>query len=284
MIAGLLILGCGALIVVALISGGRIAQAGDPSDSTAKWLSRWRWVGIGLGIVLATGTVAAGDLGRGPLLASVAFGLGTLSGILVGELLVRPALGTRRRASVQPRSVKAYGPRVLGPVVVAATVALILLMIATTAGGSADDMQRAGRSLTYIPDATRSASTGPWPGSYYTFPAAAALLVAGIVTIVVLVIVAHRPATGDLVADTAQRRRSAEAVTAAWGVAAGIPLVGFCITAANALIVIGVAPQWWRMAGWSLVAIAAFGLALVLWCLTALLLPSRQSAAASTPA
>ncbi len=234
--------------------------------------------------MLAAATVAAGDLGRGPLLASVAFGLGTLAGILTGELLVRPDRGTHRHASLQPRSIKVYPPRILGRAVAAATAILIVFMIVTTAGGSADDQQRAGRSLSYTPDPTQSASHGPWPGSYYTIPAAVALFVAGIATALVLLTVARRPATTDRVADEAQRRRSAEAVTAAWGVAVGIPLVGFSLTAAGALIGISLAPLWWRIAGWSLLALAAAALVLVLCCLGALLVPSRRTAPAPTPA
>ncbi len=284
----LLLVGCAVLVVLTLAAGAVLRttgrQAATRSDPTATSLARWRWAGIGLGVVLAAGTVAVGDLGRGPLLASVAFGLSTLTGILTGELLVRPDRGTQRHASVQPRSVKVYRPRILGRMVAAATVILIVLMIATTAGGSADDQQRAGRWLTYTPNSTRSASHGPWPGSFYTIPAAVALLVAGIATAVVLVTVARRPATADRGADHAQRRRSAEAVTAAWGLAVGIPLVGFCLTAASALIGIAAAPLWWRVAGWSLLALAASGLVLLLWCLAALVVPSRQTAPAPIPA
>lgn len=284
----LLFVGCAVLVVLTLAAGALLRTTGWPartrSDPTGTSLARWRWAGIGLGVVLAAWTVSAGNLGRGPLLASVAFGLSTLAGILTGELLVRPDRGTHRHASVQPRSVKVYRPRLLGRVVAATTAILIVLMIATTAGGSADDQQRDGRSLSYTLDPTWSASHGPWPGSYYTIPAAVALLVAGIATAVVLVTVARRPATADRVVDNAQRRRSAEAVTAAWGVAVGIPLVGFCLTAANALIGISVGPLWWRIAGWSLLALAASGVALVLWCLAALLVPSRRTAPAPTPA
>lgn len=286
MSGGLLLVGGAVLVVLTLVGGAVLRTGGPPADRPdpiATSLARWRWAGIGLGVVLAAGTVAAGDLGRGPLLASVAFGLGALAGILTGELLVRPDRGTQRHASLQPRSVKVYRPRILGPVVAAASAILIVLMIATTAGGSADDQQRAGRSLTYTPDPTQSASHGPWPGSYYTIPAAIALFVAGIATAVVLLTVARRPATADRVADNTQRRRSAEAVTAAWGIAVGIPLVGFSLTAAGALIGIAVAPLWWRVAGWSLLTLAASGMVLVLWCLATLLLPSRRTAPAPTP-
>lgn len=280
----------GGVVLVALILVARnvFRTTGRPvayrSDPIATSLARWRWAGIGLGVLLAAGTVAAGNLGRGQLLASVAFGLGTLAGILTGELLVQPDRGRQRHASVQTRSVKVYRPRVLGRVVGAATVILSVLMIVTTASGSADDQQRAGRSLAYAPDATGGSNRGPWPGSYYTIPAAAALLIAGLATVVVLVIIARRPATGDLPADHARRRRSTEAVTAAWGVAVDVPLVGFCLTAAIALIGISLAPLWWRVAGWSVLALAASAFLLVLWCLAAVLQPARQAETAPTPA
>lgn len=235
---------------------------------------------VASGIALAVAAAAAVVRTTGHQTTSVAFGLSALAGILTGQLLVRPDRGTHRRASVQPRSARGYHPRILGRLVVAATAVLIVVMIATAAGGSADDQQRAGRQLSYTPDPTRSVSAGPWPGSYYTIPAAVALSVAGIFTAVVLFTVARRPAAGDRGADNAQRRRSAEAGTAAWGVAVGIPLVGFSLTAAGALIGIGVAPLWWRIAGWSLFVLAACGLVLLLCCLSTLLVPSRRTAPA----
>ncbi len=286
MSAVFLLIGCAVLVVLTLAARAVLRTTGQQaalgSGQSATSLARWRWAGIGLGVVLAVGTVAAGDLDRGPLLASVVFSLGALAGILTGELLVRPQHGTQRRATVQPRLVKVYRPRILGRVVTAATATLIVLMIATTAGGSADDQQHAGRWLTYR-DAIQSASHGPWPGSYYSIPAAIALLVAGMGTAVVLVTIARRPATADREADDAQRRRSAETVTAAWGMAVSVSLVGFCLTAASALIGIAVAPLWWRVAGWSLLALAASASVVALWCLAVVLLPSRHTAQAPAP-
>ncbi len=275
----LFLLGCAGFLVIAVVRRSSDRDAARTSDPRTILLTRWRSAGIALGVLLAAGAMAMGNLGRGPLLASVAFGLGVLAGILAGELLLRPDQGTQRHASVQPRTINGYRPRTLGRVVTAATAILVVVMVATTAGGSADDQQRAGRSLAYTPDPTRSASHGPWPGSYYTIPAAVALSVAAVVTALVLIIVVRRPANGDRVVDNEHRRRSAEAVTAAWGIAIGIPLVGFCLTAASALIGIGLAPMWWRVAGWTMLALAACSLVLVLWCLSTLFGPSRRAAA-----
>ncbi len=149
-------------------------------------------------------------------------------------------------------------------------------MTATTAAGSSDDQNRPGGALTYeTPDRVRGASAGPWPGSYYTIPTAVALLVAGILTAVVLATIARRAAATDLTVDTAARRRSAEAVTADWGVTVGVPLVGFSITAMGALVGMSIAPLLWRIAGWASLALAIGSLVLVCWCLVTLIVPTR---------
>lgn len=251
----------------------------NASPPMALSLQRWRWGGVGFGVVLAVTTLALGELGRGPLLAAIAFGLGVLAGIVVGESLVRAPRGSLRRASLQPRSIRAYLPRVPTMLVVTATALLIVLMIVTTAAGSADDLDRAGRSLNYA-DTTQSATSGPWPGSYYTVPAAIVLVIAAIVVILTLVKIARRPAAESADADLAQRRSSADSVVAAWGVTVGVPLIGFSLTAAGALLGIGLAPGWWRVAGWALLALVIAGLALVTWCLAGLLtVPNRNPAA-----
>lgn len=278
---GVMIAGAAVIVVGVLRSTGVIgakAPAGS-SDPASLARTRWRWAGIGLGVILAAATIAGGDLGRGPLLAAVTFGLGVLAGVLAGEVLVRPHHENHRVASARPRSIRQYLPPVLTRAVAAATVILVDLMAVTTAAGSPDDQNRPGRSLTYeTPDRLQGASAGPWPGSYYTVPALVALLVAGILTAVVLATIARRAAATDLTVDTAARRRSAEAVIAAWGVAVGIPLVGFSITAMGSLLRMSLAPPSWRLAGWSGLILAIGGLVLVCWCLVTLIVPTRATA------
>lgn len=290
-VPALLAVGVLALIVVVTITLVIVLLAtltdrrGDAPASTspeARTLSRWRWAGILAGVVLALATISVGALGRGPLLASVVFGLCVLGGVLVGELGVRPSHAALRAATLEPRSVRSYLPTGLGIVVATSTVVLIGLMIATTVVGSPDDLGRAGRTLRYSPDPTHGSSAGPWPGSYYTVPATIALVLAAIATAVVLWQVTLRPRAGDQMGDDALRRRSAEAVTAAWGVAAGIPLAGISLIAVLTLSALDATPASWRVAGGGLLLVALGAAVLVLWCLTTLVVPRRR-AVAPTP-
>lgn len=255
----------------------------SPAQPDARTLSRWRWTGILAGLVLAAVAVPLGTLGRGLLLASVVFGLCVLGGVLVGELRVRPARDAVRAATLERRSVRSYLPAGLGAVVGVATATLLALMAVTTAAGSPDDQNRAGRALRYSPDPTRGVSAGPWPGTYYTVPVMIALLVAVLVTIVVLREVTLRPRSGDPAGDDALRRRSAEAVTAAWGVAIGIPLAGFAITAAFCVSNLAVAPLSWRLGAGLLLAVALGAVIFVLWCLATLVVPRRRRSAVVAP-
>jgi len=214
----------------------------------------------------------------------VVFGLCVLGGVLAGELRVRPAHGTLRAATLEPRSVRSYLPTGVGIVVATSTVILVVLMIATTAAGSPDDLHRAGRTLRYSPDPTREISAGPWPGSYYTVPAAIALILAAIATSLVLRQVTLRPRARDQGGDDALRRRSAEAVTAAWGVAAGIPLAGISLIAVLTLSTLDSTPASWRVAGGGLLLVGLGACVLVLWCLATLVVPRRRPVAAATAA
>jgi len=167
-------------------------------------------------------------------------------------------------------------------VVTISTVVLVGVMIATTAAGSPDDLHRAGRTLRYAPDPAREISAGPWPGSYYTVPAMIALVLAAIATAVVLRQVTLRPRAGDPVGDDALRRRSAEAVTAAWGVATSIPLAGISIIAVLTLSNLATTPASWRVAGGGLLLVGLGAMILVLWCLATLVVPRGRRVPAAT--
>lgn len=281
-LAGILVITCTLVVVLRLTMADRRGDPPAPSHPDARTLSRWRWTGILSGVVLAGVTISIGALGRGLLLASMAFGLCVLVGVLAGELRVRPAHDALRAATLERRSVRSYLPAGLGATVGVATAALVALMAVTTAAGSADDLDRAGRVLRYFPDATHTRSIGPWPGAYYTVPVIVALLVAVLATIVVLRQVTLRPRAGDPSGDDALRRRSAEAVTAAWGVTTGIPLVGIAVTAAFCLFGMET-PVSWRVAGTGLLLLALAAVVLVFWCLTTLMVPRRRRSGVVAP-
>lgn len=261
-----------ACVIVALV---RRPDPADPENPTANLTATWRAVGILLGIILAVFMLGFGELGVGPMLAPAALGLGVLSGILIGELQVKAPDAPQRTAQILPRTTSDYVPVALGRAVVAVTATLVVLMTITTAAGSPDDMGRDGRWLTFATTNT-SASNGPWPGSYYTVPLAVALLIAGLITVIVLRRVTLRPRAGETVVDEAIRRRSAQAVTAGWGLTVGFPLVGFSITASSCLFANTAGPAWWTVASWVLLAVALGGLAVALWCIATLIVPARR--------
>ena len=73
--------------------------------------------------------------------------------------------------------------------------------------GSADDLGRAGRSLTRACSALAVEGRGPWPGSFYAWPLIAVVLIGLVVAGVALLSVTRRPRQGeDSVLDDALRR------------------------------------------------------------------------------
>jgi hypothetical protein len=238
---------------------------------TAASVARWRLVGVAAGVAAAAVAVSTGALGRGLLLAGPVFALCVLAGVVTGELVAERPGGAIRSAALETRRVRDYLPRALTACVGTATVLLAVVLAVTVAMGSPDDLGRAGRSLVRRCSAVMTEGAGPWPGSYYAIPVAA-LVACGLAgAAVALVRVVRRPrAAEDPAADDALRRRSAEAVTAAAGLLAGVPLAGVAAVAGGALLGVACRPAWFDVlaVGLGLVAVAATGLAA--WCFVAL--------------
>lgn len=263
--------------------------AGSPAVRRAgRRALGWRWAGAAVGAAAAWAVAGTGTLGRGPMLAPAALGLGLLAGVLVGELAVRPRTAGRRSAALAVRRTRDVLPRRTAVAVAAAAVVLLVLLATTTALGSPDDLGRAGRSLSGSCSPSTGFSSGPWPGSYYSAPLAAAVTGGLLAAALVLRRITGRPAVGgtaELVdADAVLRRRAGEAVTAACGVLVTAPLAGAlvitvvtgshhpCPTAAGTagLVVAG------------LLVPAATGL--LGWCAAVLLVPGTSLRRAPVPA
>lgn len=163
---------------------------------------RWRVVGLVLGAVAAVLLLTLGQrvdaLGRVTALAPTVLGAGVLLGTIAGELTARPAVGIRRSAVVETRTLGAILPRGRTVVLAISTALLGALLGIGAAWGSADDMGRAGRVLSErctVVDPELGAiltggSRGPWPGSFYAVPLAVALVVlAGLVALALRAIV-----------------------------------------------------------------------------------------------
>jgi TRAP-type C4-dicarboxylate transport system permease small subunit len=198
----------------------------------------YRVGGLVVGLVAAVllNNTPASWLGLGTALTGPAFGLCLLVGVVLGELRPLPA-GPRRTATLEVRAVTRYLPRALTTWVAVVTLVLAGFLILTTAFGSADDMGRAGRSLTVTCGPDRGFSAGPWPGLFYSVPIGAAVGLGLAAAVLAARIVARRrrPQTDDARTDDRARRTSTRTIVAACGVLTAAPLAGAAFIAGGAL-------------------------------------------------
>jgi hypothetical protein len=282
-------IGFGVLAVLRLRRAPRepAAAAGDVPREAARRTAVPRWAGVTGGVLAGIVDARSGGLGTGLLIAAPLFGLCVLVGVLAGELRIRPPRGPTRTAAVEVRRVRHYLPPALGRAVAAAGLVLLVLLIATTAAGSPDDLGRPGRSLVRQCTPDTYESHGPWPGSFYAGQLAVVVLAGLLMAYLALHAVVRRPrsgSAGDLAGDDALRRRAARTVTGAAGILVALPLAGVSLTAAGGLLGISCAPTWWTVAGWGLLAPLPASLALVGWCVAAVLAPAdRAHLPARTP-
>ncbi len=188
----------------------------------ARHTRRWRAAGLVLGGLVAVLLFVLGErvdaLGRAAALAPTALGAGVLLGTIAGELTARPAVGIRRSAVVERRTLGALLPRGRAVVLAVSTALIVGALAIGAAWGSTDDLGRAGRVLSQtctVLDAdagpvTMSSSRGPWPGSFYAVPLTVALVVlAGLVALALRAIVNRpRPDLDSRGLDTLLRRWS----------------------------------------------------------------------------
>ena len=267
----LVLIGLASLAMLLLVGG----VFGRSQDHGRRVLA-WRLAGLLVGALAAYAAVQADGLGRGLLLAAPIFGLGILGGALLGEITAPGPAGVVRRAQLRTRRATDYLPRVLSPVVLAAAVAFLAVSAATTALATPDDQGRARALECALGDMT--AGHSPFPGSFYTVPALAAVLLGLALAALVLRRVAGRPQMAESAGtDDAVRRRSAEAVVAATGVLVLVPLVGFAVTGGGGLVALGGTCErnGWTVAGWGLLVVGGLAAAAACWCAAVLLAPSR---------
>jgi hypothetical protein len=269
----------GVLLVAVLLLRPPLAVP-ERLGAVARRTVRWRLAGLVVGLAVAATSVQSGALGRGVLLAVPLLALCVLLGVVGGELGVRAPAGGRRSAAIEVRSARGYLPRVLTPLVAAATAGLAALLVFTTAIASADDLGRAGRSLSRACSAVSAEGRGPWPGSYYSVPLAAVVVVGLVLAAVALASIARRPRQGeDAVLDDALRRQAATAVVAAVGLLVTVPLVGTGLVAASGLLQICAAPPAWTAIGRLLVVVVPLAVALGTWCAALLVVPGTTRTA-----
>ena len=269
------------------------ARRSPPSRETAVAAGRTHafrtaMAAIGLGAAAALyvgvaqlGNVSPGALGITALLVPITFGIVHTVVVGAGELLWPRPHGEVRRARLVHRGLLDAAPRRL----VRAAVLAVALTAATLVGGAllADSTGRGFSSLT----GPFAASASPFPGTFYGVPAALGLLVLALLAVVVLWIVATRPAvaTDDERIETALRRASAHRVLR---VAAGVPLFvsgGLLFVGGNALHSVASSTGSWSLnAGGiatAVVGIASMLTGIVVGCLPAPSVPADAPVPAS---
>lgn len=261
-------------------AGREVREVGVLRRSRAAY----RAGGLVTGLLGAYAVQEAADLGRGLLLAGPVLGLGVVAGVLLGETAVRPRPRGNRSASLAVRRVVDFVPPALSVAVGTQTLTLLGVMVVTTVAGSADDLGRSGRVLSYACSALEQWSSSPWPGSFYTVPLASVLALGLAAAAFTLRVVVLRPTSAsaaghvtagrddlDLAVDQQTRRRAAEVVVAACGLLVSVPAVGLGLTMAAILLRRECMPAWWSTAGHAALGWALMSLVLLAWCLLALL-------------
>ena len=236
---------------------------------------------VGLGAAIAA--VTSLSLGRGLMMAPAIVGLGVMVGVAVGETVVRPRRTPGpRSASLEPRRAWAYLPRPLTWTVAALGIFHALTLLLTTATASADDLGRAGRSLT-CQTAVNGASHGPYPGSFYSLPLLAVLSLAGIVGLLAARAVVRRPRgfAPSEYGDDALRSRSLTVIVAAAGWALAASHAGVAATAGGSLTQVGTSPcgaAWMEPVGVAVLVSLPVAVLVACWCGVRLLLTDRLGA------
>jgi len=252
----------------------------------------WNWVRAVWAASLIAGVVAAWlvnsalDLGRGTMLVPAVLGLFVVTGVGLGETVVRPPRPAGvRTASLDSRRVRAYLPSTLTVAVVAVSAVHAATLALTTTTASTDDMGRAGRQVAAQCGNVGNAA-GPYPGSFYSVPLALLLLVITLATLAALTAVVRRPRgfAPDDVADDVLRRRSATRILAAAGAAVAASHAGVAFFAGTALLRMDCQRAWMDPAGWLLVASVPTALVLLGWFLARIVTPGALPATASKEA
>lgn len=267
------------LVVVVLVLAGLAVLIGLGRRRDVVPRREWRLVQATRLLGLVGGLAAAmvmlrlrehwvGSLSE--VVAPAAFGLVVVTGVALGEVAVRPRRTPGpRTASLRPRTVRSYAPRVTTALVAAmgGLLAATLLLTTVTADRAGDGRLRALACRTG--DVTSVVT--PYPGLYYSAPLAGVLLLTLAVAAVAARRVVTRPrglATTDH-GDDVLRRRSITVIVAAVGVAVSASETGVAAVAAEAFHRVS---DGCPMAGASTLTVAlavtaVAALLLALWCL-----------------
>lgn len=235
-----------------------------------------RWAGLVAGLLGAGVLAGAQPHGRGLLLAPAAVAVGLAAAHVVAELVAWRSARSPGVASLETREPWRYLPRgaltVLGAAL--AVLAALLVWCRSRQNTEPDEVGTVGRQFTWrSADGLSGGGSGPFPGSYYSFPLAVVLAVMLLLAAVGLLLVLHRPRNGAdpvvVAVDDQVRARTAEALAATCVVGVAGSLVPAALLAGFAVLHRSV------LAGGALLALCFVSLAVLAWALAALLVPGR---------
>ncbi|WP_426247283.1 hypothetical protein [Nocardioides sp. LHG3406-4] len=281
----LLVLGLLPVVFVVVMLTVLLAFARRDVETGREWLAvvAIRILGGAVGLAAAVTSTYTLDLGRGLLLAPATVGLGVMLGVAVGETVVRPRRTSGpRSASLEPRRVWAFLPRPLAWTVAVQATVLVATLVLTTATATADDLGRAGRSLT-CHDVGAGFSATPYPGSFYSYPLLGILALVTVVGVWAARAVVRRPRgfAPSEYGDDSLRTRSLTVIVAAVGLSLAATHVGVAVTALAAVSEAGgsaCGTGWTSAFDIALLVSVPFALVVAVWCGVRLLLNDRLGA------
>ena len=229
-------------VVVAIGAVLRPTRTVGPVSPSEAWLAAARhagrvsasaWTALVAAPVLVAVVVVPGlsglTVGLSMGLLPAAGGAAFLAVHALGELTWPRPTGTVRRAALARRGLRDITPTGLGALVLGWSVALLALL-ALCATVATDD----GRALPWRHGPLVTSAAGPFPGWFYGRWLAVAVAVLLVGCVLVLLLVARRPAVSDTSADddTALRRLSARRVLGGVQLVLGWTLAG-CLGVAS---------------------------------------------------
>ncbi|WP_329381337.1 hypothetical protein [Streptomyces sp. NBC_01716] len=239
-------------------------------DPVRSWRDRvdapLRWAGPVVGVGISQVVTFSPEPDVDLLHAIPVFGLCSVAGVLLADLVAHPRRRGVREAGVVRRRVRDQVPRALAGSLGVQAVLLVILLAVSVATASADEAGRVGRALAGSCQG-RTYVIGPWPGPYYAWPVLGGLGGGSVVCALTLRRVTARAG------DDARRRVRARVTVGAWGVLVAAPLFAVSSTMAVAVHTLPCGGRATDLGALGLASVAFVSAVSAGWCLVALLVP-----------